>query len=295
MGRELRPRKARPSYAAMLEYEHDQPVDEGPSHPPIAFEDEGDSSEFAPEDASRSQADPDNFLPLDPRLNNAGEQQDYEEDELREASVALSTTSVPMKSKGKGRGKEKAKTTTGTTVNTGNEIAVKPTTQTVPGLSRPSNRQMYTLPTPSVHHRHRAVPLFSRIGGVERLEAPPILFGPPRTTTTNNFTHSTAVTDRVNKAWGYNVGSGPLWELIEDRAWFKEAIVTDGGLEKEYNRRPKVYGSVKVGSGWQRLSIECAVYLNFKSDSCSLILFFLVLEKHLPICLQTRSLRMMGH
>ena len=119
---------------------------------------------------------------------------------------------------------------------------------------------MYTLPIPSVHHRHRAVPIFFRSGRVERLESAPELFKPPTVTGTNNFTFSPLVQDRVNKAWGYNIGSGPIWELLEDRGWYKEAIEDGVEVEKEAKRRPRVHVDVDVGVGvekiWEVLNVE---------------------------------------
>lgn len=67
---------------------------------------------------------------------------------------------------------------------------------------------------------------------------------------TNNFTQSSQVTDRTNKAWGYNVGSGPLWELVEDRGWYKEALPDESDVGREVNRRPVVYEDQQVIPGW---------------------------------------------
>ncbi|KAF9022066.1 hypothetical protein BDZ89DRAFT_956970 [Hymenopellis radicata] len=101
-----------------------------------------------------------------------------------------------------------------------------------------TRQKMYVLPTPSVHHRHRAVPLHSPTTDVERLVSKPSSpFVKTSTTLTKSFTHNSKTTDRVNKAWGYNVGSCPVWELVEDRAWFKEA---QAGAETEDDRRPRV-------------------------------------------------------
>ena len=92
-------------------------------------------------------------------------------------------------------------------------------------VRRPKGK-MYALPTPSVHHRHRAVPLYSREGRTERLTVRPSLFEPASLTLTSSFTERPIVSERVNKAWGFNVGCGPLWDLAEDRGWYKEAITT---------------------------------------------------------------------
>jgi transcription factor C subunit 6 len=112
-----------------------------------------------------------------------------------------------------------------------------------PSLAGSSSRRINNgLATPSLHHRHRAVPLFHRPGAVERLTAKPSLFEEPKTALTNGFTHSVKITDRVSRAWGYNIGEGPLWELVEDRAWYKEC---ENDLSWEKQRRPKVYQDLK--------------------------------------------------
>jgi transcription factor C subunit 6 len=106
-----------------------------------------------------------------------------------------------------------------------------------------------------MRQRHRAIPLFSRAGLIERLDSPPVPygFGSPKTTNTNNFTATQAVVDRVTKALGHNTGNGPIWELLEDRSWFKE-----GEQESEGKRRPIVYEHVCVKSGWEILGDRCA-------------------------------------
>ncbi|KAG2031641.1 hypothetical protein BDR03DRAFT_972250 [Suillus americanus] len=68
---------------------------------------------------------------------------------------------------------------------------------------------MYALPNPGVHHRHGAMPVFLRREKVERLDAPPTLFNPPNSVSTNIMTSEQLLTDRISKAWGYNVGPGP--------------------------------------------------------------------------------------
>ncbi|KAJ2915245.1 hypothetical protein MD484_g5169, partial [Candolleomyces efflorescens] len=239
MSRQLRPRKSRPSYAALAGLDGDNAV-AGPSNQ--AYDESGDSgSDFAPgkgdeedgigddEDAIGEDVAEDDFVPEEP------------------------VSSKPSKRapKGASKGKGRAKKATASAI-------LAPAA----GLPRTSRRQMHMLPTPSVHHRHRATPLFSRAGFVERLIAQPSLFGEINVTLTNAFTHSTQVTDRVNKAWGYNVGPGPLWQLAEDRRWFKEAITTGRDVDCERSRRPRVYTDVPVKNGWKVINkSEAAVYL----------------------------------
>ena len=75
---------------------------------------------------------------------------------------------------------------------------------------------------------------------------------------TNNFTQNSQVTDRVNKAWGFNVGWGPLWEMVEDRGWYKEAVEGVDGMDNDAYRRPRVYGSLSVRGGWEILDKRSA-------------------------------------
>ena len=59
----------------------------------------------------------------------------------------------------------------------------------------------------------RAVPLYSREESTERLTVRPFLFEPSSLTLTTSLTQRPIVSERVNKAWGFNVGCGPLWDL----------------------------------------------------------------------------------
>lgn len=115
------------------------------------------------------------------------------------------------------------------------------------GLSKP------TKAVPSTHHRHRPPPLFRRDAQVERLLHPPILFRPPTTVPTNSFTSSVRTMKRLERSWGRNVGPGPVHELLEDRAWFKEAT-PDASVTSEAGRRPVVYDNVKLDGKYESIS-----------------------------------------
>lgn len=116
------------------------------------------------------------------------------------------------------------------------------------GLSKPSK------PTPpATHHRHRPPPLFRRDAQVERLLDPPALFQPFVTVLTNSFTSSVRTTKRLELTWGRNVGPGPVHELLEDRAWFKEAL-PDATVTSEAGRRPVVYRTVKLNGKYHIIS-----------------------------------------
>jgi len=116
------------------------------------------------------------------------------------------------------------------------------------GLSKPSKSA-----PPTTHHRYRLPPLFRRDARVERLLDPPTLFQPSKTVLTNSFTSSTRTTKRLERSWSRNVGSGPVHELLEDRAWFKEAI-PDALVASEAGRRPVVYDTVKLDRRYQVIS-----------------------------------------
>jgi len=114
------------------------------------------------------------------------------------------------------------------------------------------SKQSKSAPAPT-HHRHRPLPLFRRDAQVERLLDPPTLFQPSKTVLTNSFTSSTRTTKRLERSWGKNVGPGPIPELVEDRAWFKEAT-PDASATSEAARRPVVYNTVKLDSKYQVIS-----------------------------------------
>lgn len=247
MTRQLRPRKGKPSYAAL--FANDEDEDEpraGPSSISRTFvEDEIDSeSDFEPERKENGAAD--NPVQEDDEDEDEDAMGEIDEEEdvvevVKPRALKRKRKSSPEPVITKPKGKLKVKT------DVSAKVIVGP---------KGTKRQNYVLPAPSVNHRHRAVPLYSREGRVERLTAPPTLFTRPATTLTNGFTENSKVTDRVNKAWGYNVGSGPLWELAEDRAWYKEALTTGDDVDIELMRRPRVYGDVALPNDWEILNSE---------------------------------------
>ena len=237
MTRQLRPRKSRPSYASMAGLgsdEENEPSQAGPSTVPPVEDGHSSGSDFEP----------------DKHVNVQDEDQDAEgeDDDMLEPDEAVEevkemppVSAKAKKPSAKAKGKAKAKSETPA------QPPVGPPT---------AKRQMYALPTPSVHHRHRAVPLYSRPGRVERLTSRPPVFGASPSALTNGLTENPKISDRVNKSWGYNTGSGPLWDLVEDRGWFKEAILTGDDTHSEAKRRPRVYQGVRVLGGLEILSLE---------------------------------------
>ena len=94
----------------------------------------------------------------------------------------------------------------------------------------------------------RVVPLYSREESTERLTVRPFLFEPSSLTLTTSLTQRRIVSERVNNAWGFNVGYGPLWDLAEDRGWYKEAVTTGNNTDTEAKRR--------VQDGCEVMSLE---------------------------------------
>lgn len=231
--RALRPRTSRPSYAALFEDEDGA----GPSHLPGRDADDDSESDFQIPDAASSVEDPDE------------EDGSASDDALAHQSDSdmqdiIQTTVITSKSSGRTRKSPSKPHAPAGTILLGS------------GLSRNAGgKRVYALPTPSVNHRHRAVPLFIRTGQVERLiKEPKSIFEPLQIVPTNNFTSEHNVTYRLSKSWGYNIGPGPLWDLAEDRACFKEELeVEDNEMHTEATRRPQVYSDISVQDGWKIL------------------------------------------
>ena len=251
MTRQLRPRKSKPDYASLAGFDNND--DAGASAVSLpAVEDEVESgSDFEPvkpgaEGVEDAEFDEDEDAKFD-GLEEEDENTAMRYDPAAVLALPVPSTGVlappPAPSTTKGKGKAKA-------------VSQRPSV--TPSPAQTTKRQQYSLPTPSVHHRHRAVPLFTDTTRVERLTSPPKLFEPNHVVWTNNFTSSAKGTDRVQKAWGYNVAEGPIWELVEDRGWYKEGFM-DPTLSDEISeakRRPRVYQSVRVKDGWEVLSRE---------------------------------------
>ncbi|KAL1741425.1 hypothetical protein HDZ31DRAFT_66944 [Schizophyllum fasciatum] len=256
MSRTLRPRKSKPTYTFAPAIDDDgegQTPGAGPSRRKAADDDDSES-EFEPPaqnddntGAGGHDEDEDDFVEDEA---DADGDDDLENDAAGDAGPTLAT---PARSASKPRKRSK-------TVNptyTAPSASMKSVGSV--GLSRVSRRQMYSLPTPSVKHRHRAIPLYTHTGRVERLTKPPVVFGASSIAACNNFTFDKKVVDRASKAWGYNVGAGPVWDMVEDRSWFKEgAPLTREPYLSEGARRPVVHQHVRVKSGCKVLEVKDA-------------------------------------
>ena len=232
MTRQLRARASRPNYASLagLGFEDDAA---GPSQ---AVESDASGSEFELDAAQEEEVDDD--AAEDMTLEDA----DGEDDDVAESASAAPRRRRTASTREPSLAYEESVSAAPRRKNAQSKASAKRSIVLAPGLAHPSNRQTHALP--NLHHRHRPMGVYKRQNKTERLAKPPVLFQPAQTVATNAWASSTIVTDRVNKSWGYNVGPGPLWELLEDRTWFKEAYKSTKFSEKEL--RPRVHERVTI-------------------------------------------------
>ncbi|OCH93813.1 hypothetical protein OBBRIDRAFT_817558 [Obba rivulosa] len=239
MRRQLRTRTSRPNYATMFQFEDAE--DAGPSgQRPFIQEEEDSGSDFAPEANAGEQAE-------EEEEDEEDDLEDEVEDEAKEEEARQGKTSwlgsisahdISVVSTGRNTGRP---STSKASQPRRKAISLAPSLS----VSGAGLRQAYSLP--NVHHRHRAIPLWRKTGLSECPTEPPRLFGPNSTELMNSWGAIPAISERIGRAWGYNVGPGPLWELLEDRGWFKEAI--DGvNADEEKKRRPRVHEDVHAST-----------------------------------------------
>ncbi|KAI8982792.1 hypothetical protein BD414DRAFT_515960 [Trametes punicea] len=230
MARQLRSRTSRPNYAELMGMLEDE-NGAGPSSAAQDIDDDS-GSDFATEAVAEEQAEgEDEDLGLDDADG------DYEEESpvKKRKRATASTREDSVLHYGSSSVASRAKKTPA-------RATPKHAAAVIPGLALSTSRQSHALP--SLHHRHRSTGVYKKEGRIERLAQPPKLFQPESTVLTNAWASSEVVSNRVNKSWGYNVGPGPLWELLEDRGWFKEAGSTLKTSEKEL--RPRVHEAVTL-------------------------------------------------
>ncbi|KAI1788392.1 hypothetical protein LXA43DRAFT_643457 [Ganoderma leucocontextum] len=237
MARQLRSRASRPDYAALSGFQGLDEDGAGPSGTREYIE-EGDSGSEFELDAAHDQQVKDDVedITLD----------DAEPEEEPEESVV--TPAKPRRRLAAPAGESSLAVLESASVGPRRKSAVpktpaKRSVMLAPGLAHPSNRQQHALP--SYHHRHRSVGIHQKGGKTERLIEAPELFEPESTALANAWAVNNVVTDRVNRSWGYNVGPGPLWDMVEDRGWFREAYSSPNTTERE--RRPRVHERLPLG------------------------------------------------
>ena len=214
MARSLRPRKERPSYASM--------VDSGDEGAPE--EDGASSDDFQP---PSTQGEVDDAM-------DVSDAQASQVSEVPPSKARPSITKIAQPRKKSGKGTLKKEPSVSVSL---------PRTVAGPSTSRPQ----YAASVAGIDHRQRAGPLYLVQARVERLADPPSPFKAAVTVPTNAWNLSKSIAERTTRAHSYNTGQGPIWELLEDRSWWKEShAVGEGMTETEASRRPRVYESVKV-------------------------------------------------
>ena len=236
MARQLRSRASRPNYAVLSGYQDLDDDGAGPSNAREYIEEDDSGSEFELDTAHDQQAQDD---AEDVALEEPEDEPEDAADSTpatsrrRGKAAARQSSLAGLESASVGRRRKSAAPKT----------PAKRSATAAPGLTHPSNRQQHALP--SYHHRHRSVGIHQKGGKTERLVKAPELFEPESTALTTAWGVNNVVTDRVNKSWGYNSGPGPLWDMIEDRGWFKEACSSPATTEAE--RWPRVYERLPLG------------------------------------------------
>ena len=128
-----------------------------------------------------------------------------------------------------------------------NATTLTPGTQNLLSVSRPHRPGINAAPNlPSKDHRHRPNGLWAPPSDVYRLLAPPNPLSQSELVRTNPADHP-SVMQRIKKAWAHSSGTGPVWELLEDRAFFKEEWVDyDLSSRKGRKPRPVVFPTVRA-------------------------------------------------
>src|SRR6267154_958439 len=239
MPRHLRPRKTRQTYTSLFQGEDEEENISGPSRQ----EDDGDN-DFAPPVPEEGPDNDDGIGDHASLRDGMGAEGDssYENNSSIVRRSKKRRSAVLGKAKNKGTDTAKAKATH--SLNSLPPAATPdPATRrsTAPTVI-PTTSTRHVLPNPNIHHRHRPVPLFSGptataalapastptstsavVLRVERLRHAPQLFASNETVPTNAYASSPLLTRRVGKAWGMCIGVGPVWQIVEDLGWFREA------------------------------------------------------------------------
>ncbi|KAG8932076.1 hypothetical protein FRC02_001706 [Tulasnella sp. 418] len=286
MPRELRTRKNRPSYAnlfAALTDDDDaargedtpSEVTSNTKNPPRA-ESEASGSDFAPPSAGESPEED-----LDEILD------ENDEDENENDSVASEVDGSVLEVNPRSGTDERSWPIalggpTTTEVSKLKSLPAPPRNEAKQGLSTSRPSKASSAAVSSTLHRDRPWPAWIAPGRTIRLGRRPGLFeettGELVRTTNSLLDERLAV--RLAKAWSHDVGYGPVWELVEDRGWFKEGrIIEDTLAEADKNTdampdegsnqdnhtvqclqelRPRSYNGVVISTEINLLSKRCA-------------------------------------
>lgn len=137
----------------------------------------------------------------------------------------------------------------------GSEEASPIVQQTLPKAAKPPRPgPAATSSLVSKDHRHRPSGLWYPPSDVYRLSKVPKLFVQPLVVPTTS-TEDLRVAHRARKAWMYCVSTGPCWELLEDRAFFKEEYVSyNASLGQGRRIRPQVYPGISSSEYFKYIS-----------------------------------------
>lgn len=224
MASQGRARRARPSYSKLFvkansDDETEQSSDSDQSRP-------RDGSMFDPERASESAKDNSGDEASDIDMEILVDDKEESEDDL---VVETASKRKPAK-----KDKGVVKRTQDRPDNA----------QSLPNGMRPQRpAAKATSGLPAKDHRHRPGSLWCPPSNVTRLMTKPGLFSFPELLTTTS-SEDPGISHRVKKAWMYCISAGPCWELLEDRAFYKEEYTSHGGRLQ----RPPVYTEIPTGN-----------------------------------------------
>ncbi|KIY46871.1 hypothetical protein FISHEDRAFT_46417 [Fistulina hepatica ATCC 64428] len=235
MSRSLRPRTSRPNYNVLAGLEEADDDGAGPSTRFIHEEEDSDS-DFSEANKRKQSESSDSAESGDIELDEDVPERGSEDRPVKRKnqifSLLASTSSTAIKSMG--------------------------------GAILARAHKRHVLPRTSLKYaRNKAQPLYAPLQRVERLVKQPSLFVPPSIHMSTNFTSNPNLNARAKKTWEHNVGAGPLWEMLEDRSWFKESGSSkEGDSAPESHRRPRAYDEVQIRDRVEILTSEnAAVYL----------------------------------
>ncbi|KAG8967024.1 hypothetical protein FRC03_010871 [Tulasnella sp. 419] len=270
MPRELRTRKNRPSYAnlfAALTDDDDaargedtpSEVTSNTKNPPRA-ESEASGSDFAPPSAGESPEED-----LDEILD------ENDEDENENDSVASEVDGSVLEVNPRSGTDERSWPIalggpTTTEVSKLKSLPAPSRNEAKQGLSTSRPSKASSAAVSSTLHRDRPWPAWIAPGRTIRLKRRPGLF--EETTAelvrTTNSLLDERLAVRLAKAWSHDVGYGPVWELVEDRGWFKEGRIIEDTLaeaDKNTDAMPD------EGSNQDNHTVQCLQELRPRSYS----------------------------
>lgn len=239
MASQGRARRARPSYADLFakansDEETEASLESNQGRP-------RDGSVFDPEQASESAKHNSADELVSDAISDADMEVLLDEKESEEDVVV----DKPSKGKSKNRGSVVKRTQDGID-----------NVQSLPNGTRPQRpAPKVTSNLPAKDHRHRPGSLWCPPSGVTRLAAKPGIFSSPELLVTTS-SEDAGISHRVKKAWMYSVSAGPCWQLLEDRAFYKEEYIDyDATSRSGRLPRPLVYTELSSVSGHPSLPI----------------------------------------